>query len=435
MRYGMMRSAKWLKARLFRNDNAKDRAGPLSVLLMRLENLDVLTDHLGRAGLGHLLISICMRLNRALRPEDPVQIIAPGVFAVVVSEKCEIEAMRIAARLQGEVQKPVAAAGLMVTPVLTGVMIHDHAGAAVQMAEMIDDARDRLDNVGAEGLGNLALYTHDPQRRFNPMPASIADAVVNDQIVAYFQPQICCHTGQVTGFEALARWNHPVHGILPPAAFMPKMTEADHSMLTLSMLRQSLAALKRWDGEGRNVPTVSLNISNCELGDSGFAANLLWEMDRQSIPTSRLVLEVLESVGPVNSNSEARTNLNTLSKAGCRLDLDDFGTGYAGLDAIRQFGVHRIKIDRSFVMGCDVDPHQQRMILAILALTERLGIQTLAEGVETAEEHAFLAQMGCDQVQGYSIAKPMPFDEACAFLDEHARRARSIQVMPPRKAG
>ena len=435
MRHRMMRSANWLKTRLLRDGKPRDRTGPLSVLLMRLENFDVLTDHLGRAGIGHLLVSICMRLNRAMRPEDPVQIIAPGVFAVVVSDRCEIEAMRIASRLQREVQRPVAASGRTVAPVLTGVMVHANADASAELADMIEDARHRLERLDAEGLGNLRLYSHDPQRITDAIPACVADAVADGQIIAYFQPQLCCHTGKVTGFEALARWNHPVHGILPPAAFMPKMTEADHAALTLSMLRQSLAALQRWDSEGRDVPTVALNISNCELGDSGFAASLLWELDRQNIPTNRLVLELLESVGPVTATSEARANLEMLSKAGCRLDLDDFGTGYASLDAIRLFGVHRIKIDRSFVMGCDIDPGQQRMILAILALAEHLGVATLAEGVETSEEHAFLAQMGCDQVQGYSIARPLPLEEACAFLDDHARRAESMRLMPPRKAG
>ncbi|MFN3526305.1 MAG: EAL domain-containing protein, partial [Paracoccus sp. (in: a-proteobacteria)] len=147
---------------------------------------------------------------------------------------------------------------------------------------------------------------------------------------------------------------------------------------------------------------------------------LLWELDRHELRPERLVIEVLESVGPVTSNAEARQNLRTLSQAGCRIDLDDFGTGYASLDAIRQFGVQRIKIDRSFVTGCDIDPAQQRMILAILALAERLGISALAEGVETREEYAFLAQMGCDVVQGYAVARPMPLSDATAYLSRHA---------------
>jgi len=142
------------------------------------------------------------------------------------------------------------------------------------------------------------------------------------------------------------------------------------------------------------------------------------------------VVEVLESVGPVSSNSETRDNLRKLAKAGCQIDLDDFGTGYASLDAIRQFGINRIKIDRSFVTACDIDQAQQRMILAILALAEKLGIAALAEGVETAEEYSFLAQMGCDEVQGFAIGRPMPLTATLDFLQRH----RDTAALLPRIA-
>ena len=435
MRDGMMKAAQWLQGLLSPRRDRGTARSPVNLLVLRLENTELLVETLGKAGLGHLLVCICMRLSATVRPDDPVRIVAPGVFAVVLNDRCEVEAMRIAERLQRQAQKPVAVAGLNVAPVLTGVLVHAAAAADPAVPTLMEDAMARLEQADADTLGHLQLYDHNAVRPLHPLPATVADAVRSDQIVAHFQPQLCCHTGGIVGFEMLARWRHPVRGLLTPAAFMPKMTERDHNALTLSMLRQGLAALKRWDGEGRQVPGIALNVSNCELADPGFAASLLWELDRQDIAPARLVLEVLETVGPVSSNSDVRANLAMLARAGCRLDLDDFGTGYASLDAIRQFGVHRIKIDRSFVMGCDVDPAQQRMILAILALAERLNISTLAEGVETAGEHAFLAQMGCDQVQGYAIARPMPLDEATAFLARHAQASDSIPEMPRRSAG
>lgn len=412
-------------------------AGPeaCSVLLLRLENLDLLGSHLGKAGLGHLLVNTSVRLSRAIRPEDPVQIVEQGVFAVTLSNRSEIEAMDIARRLQDRAQKLVPVSGMSISPVLSGVLIHAEGAKRSDLPALVRNGRFRLDDLQPENLGSIVLFDHDDGHAGPNIPASITEASAAGQIVAYFQPQISCHSGEVTGFEALARWNHPTRGMLPPGAFMSRMSDDDHKGLTRAMLRQSIDALKSWDQEGWKVPTVSVNISNCELSDPGFAAALLWELDRQDIRPERLVLEVLESVAPVTSSAEARANLSALAKAGCRLDLDDFGTGYASLDAIRQFGVHRIKIDRSFVMGCDVDASQQRMILAILALAERLGIAALGEGVESREEHAFLAQMGCDEVQGYAIARPMPLAETRDFLKSHARHASGLPTVTRRSAG
>lgn len=402
------------------------------VLLLRLENLLLLSQRLGQTGVTHLMVQLSMRLSNAIRPHDPVKIVAPGVFAIHLPCRSDAEAMRIALRLQESGQAALSVSGQVVQPVLTGVMV---AGEPASEMALIEQGRQRLGRLTAERLGQISLFEAQPDAPSEALPVSVVEAAEAGQIIAYFQPQLCCNSGRVTGFETLARWNHPSRGLLPPGAFMPGMTDADHSALTLAMLRQALEALKQWDARGDDVPTVALNISNCELGNPDFASNLLWELDRREIAPHRLVLEVLESVGPITSNSEARANLARLAKAGCRLDLDDFGTGYASLDAIRQFGIHRIKIDRSFIMACDVDPGQQRMVLAILALAERLGIAALAEGVETQEEHSYLAQLGCDEVQGYAIARPMPLEDTFTFLETHADRVDALPRVDQRKIG
>lgn len=391
-----------------------------SVLLLRLENTGLLSDKLGKSALSYLIVRLSMALSRSIRPDDPVQIVAPGLFAVNLHDHSDRDAVQVAQRLQQQAQAPLTVSGRKVVPVLTGVLIHAEGQDLPEAADLLCAARQHLDDLSDSGLGLIHLHGFDAALSQASRTASVCDAAGAGQLVAHFQPQLCCDTGAVTGFEILARWNHPHRGLLLPAAFFGGMTDADHSALTLAMLDQGLHALKEWDRAGWTVPTVSLNISNCELADPAFATCLLWELDRHEIPPARLVIEVLESVGPVTSSAETRRNLTVLARAGCRIDLDDFGTGYASLDAIRQFGVQRIKIDRSFVTACDIDPAQQRMILAILALADRLGIAALAEGVETREEHAFLAQMGCDEVQGFAIAPPMPLAETTAFLNLHA---------------
>ena len=434
MRDSFTRSAKWLWHRL-RGNGLSGQASTTSLLVFRLENMAVLNDQMGKAGVGQLTVSLCVRLSRAIRPQDPVQVVAPGVFAVVLTNQDEGDVVRIARRLHQAGQVAIAAGGNIITPVLTGLVVHADTASAVSLAQMTEVARSQLDDLALESLGTVLFFDAEMSDGSSQVADTISAAANAGQIVAHFQPQVSCHTGEITGFEALARWQHPTRGLLMPDSFMHTMTDIDYNLLTLAMLRQALSALKEWDAQGWRVPTVSLNISKCELAEPSFATALLWELDRQEIEPSRLVLEVLESVGPLSDNSKARENLGQLTRAGCKLDLDDFGTGYACFDAIRQFGIHRIKIDRSFVTGCDVDPAQQRMILAILALSERLGIAALAEGAETPEEHSYLAQLGCDEVQGFAVARPMPFEHTLAFLARHAARSVALPQIQQRSTG
>jgi len=403
-----------------------------SVLVLRLENTEVLGAALDRGAMGHLLVQLSMTLGAGVRTYDPMQIIAPGLFAFILRNRTERDALQVARRLHRQGQTPVPVSGQFITPVMTGILIHSNAPDLPSFPALIENACRRMDLVGNAFLGLLKLYPHDPELGSSGLITTVSDAVTSGQMVAWFQPQVCCETGQITGFEALARWGHPTRGLMPPSSFIPKMSAADQNTLTLFMLAQSMTALKTWDHAGFNVPTVSINISHCELSDRGFADCLLWELDRHNIPPRRLVIEVLENVGPVSSSAATRDNLRKLANAGCRIDLDDFGTGYASLDAIRQFGINRIKIDRSFVIGCDIDSSQQRMILAILALAERLEISALAEGVETREEYAFLAQMGCAEVQGYAIARPMPLHETLPFLTQHTAAYSELPTLARR---
>jgi EAL domain-containing protein (putative c-di-GMP-specific phosphodiesterase class I) len=162
-----------------------------------------------------------------------------------------------------------------------------------------------------------------------------------------------------------------------------------------------------------------VNFSGAELNNPRHVEKIKWEMDRFNLAPPRLSVEVLETVIARAPDDQVTLNINGLVALGCRVDLDDFGTGHASISSIRRFKIDRLKIDRSFVMKADRDPEQQRMISAILTMAERLGLETLAEGVETVGEHALLAQLGCDHVQGFVIGKPMPFNETLDWIHAH----------------
>ena len=194
------------------------------------------------------------------------------------------------------------------------------------------------------------------------------------------------------------------------------------------MLTRSLSALRSWDDAGLDIPCVGVNFSSDELRNPKLIDKVKWELDRYDLAPHRLSVEVLETVVAASPEDVVSRNVNGLAKLGCRIDLDDFGTGHASISSIRRFAVQRIKIDRSFVMKVDRDPEQQRMVAAILTMAERLGLETLAEGVETPGEHAMLAQLGCGHVQGFGLGRPMAFEATEPWVRDHVSKLQA----PPR---
>jgi EAL domain-containing protein (putative c-di-GMP-specific phosphodiesterase class I) len=211
-----------------------------------------------------------------------------------------------------------------------------------------------------------------------------------------------------------------VRGVLAPAEFLPTIMNTGLSeRLGELMLVQALSALRGWDKGGQNVPSVAVNFSKEELRNPSLAAKLKWELDRFDIAAERLTVEILESVVAHADNDVVVQNIAALAKMGCRIDLDDFGTGHASIANIRRFSVDRIKIDKTFVRHVDTDQSQQQIVSAILSMAERLGLETVAEGVESIGEHANLSQLGCTCVQGFAIACPMPLEATGDWITKH----------------
>ena len=167
------------------------------------------------------------------------------------------------------------------------------------------------------------------------------------------------------------------------------------------------------------MPKVSINLSQQDIADPNLSDTIAWELDRCDLAPDRLCLEILETVVTDTPDDSAVRSLQRLSQLGCAIDLDDYGTGHASIAAIKRFPINRIKIDRSFVMKCDQDPDQQRLVSALLSMADHLELDTLAEGVETVGEHALLAQLGCGYVQGFGISRPLPFEDTIGWINQH----------------
>ncbi|WP_370400345.1 putative bifunctional diguanylate cyclase/phosphodiesterase [Sulfitobacter sp. JB4-11] len=405
-----------------------------NLLFVGLEDFDVLAERYGQSTADLVRQRTADRLIAVLRDADLIGEIAEARFAVCTApmRKLDLETcIQLAARLQAAVEEPVSVDGTVVY-LTASVGFCQHARAPGRTAtDWIEAATIALREAHRHGPTAIRAFNEDmyrAQKTRSNLREEAAIALDTGQIQPWFQPQISTDTGEITGFEALARWNHPERGMISPADFLPALEEsALLERLAEVMMYHSFAALKAWDGAGVNVPQVGVNFAGSELNNPRLLEKIKWELDRFDLSPDRLAVEVLETVVAKAPDDMITRNINALGELGCRIDLDDFGTGHASIASIRRFSVGRIKIDRSFVMKADRDPEQQRMIGAILTMAERLGIETLAEGVETVGEHVLLAQLGCDHVQGFGIARPMPFEQT---LDWLARHGEKLQDMP-----
>ena len=398
-------------------------------VVIEIDDFSRCLDQHGERAAEDVLRQVAGRLRATLRGGDVVCRLDGAVFAIALApvRRLDLEIMvQLAARLQQAGADAIVIDGLRLFLTASVGFCVPRGAAEKTGAACLDAAESAL--VEAQSSGHAAIRAHTAQQ---PQPRAlraglvgeVAEALEAGQITAWFQPQLCTDTGDISGMEALARWEHPERGVILPGVFLPAIAAAGlNGRLGEVMLYQALTALQSWDSAGATVPHVGVNFSSDELNDPTLCDKIRWELDRFDLAPERLTVEVLETVICRSDSDTIIRNIAQLGKFGCGIDLDDFGTGHASIANIRRFSVGRIKIDRSFVTHVDTDREQQDVMTAILEMADRLGIGTLAEGVETVGEHARLAQLGCGHVQGYSIARPMPFGDTLDWIAGHRSR-------------
>ena len=411
-------------------------------ILLELDEYGAMRERFGGGTTDAVMTHLTGRLRSALRSRDTVCRIEESMFAVCVAPVRQLDLgnmLHMAGRLQSELEAPIiidgttayvtASVGLAIDIGLKGASTQDRTGLA-----LLNSATIALAEARRHGPSATRAFSRDMTQPVTGYDTELVreagEALENGQIQPWYQPQISTDTGRISGFEALARWTHPVRGIIAPAEFLPALQQgAKMERLGEVMLYNALAALKSWDAAGLDVPHVGVNFSPEELRNPGLVKKIEWELDRFDLPASRLAVEILETVVASTPDDTVVHNIAGLSRLGCQIDLDDFGTGHASISSIRRFDVQRLKIDRSFVMKVDRDPEQQRMVAAILTMAEQLGLATLAEGVETSGEHAMLAQLGCGHVQGYGIGRPMPLDRTVDWAHTHLAKLAEVPAI------
>ncbi|MEE4187195.1 MAG: bifunctional diguanylate cyclase/phosphodiesterase [Roseobacter sp.] len=409
---------------------------------VEIDEHDALIDHYGRTAADAVVATVGERIASVMRSNDATAQTGEFQFSICVAPVARLDlelCIQLAGRIQAAIEAPIAVDGA--TVYLTACVGFCQHTRVISRAgsDWADAAHCALREAQHNGNNSIRAFSDEMRRKSqnrSVLRSEVCTALERGHIQPWFQPQISTDTGLVTGFEALARWNHPNRGMVAPADFLPAIEQAGQlERLAEVMMYHSFTALKAWDSAGVVVPHVGVNFAGPELSNPNLVDKIKWELDRFELAPKRLVVEVLETVVAGAPDDMITRNINGLSKLGCRIDLDDFGTGHASIASIRRFSVSRIKIDRSFVMKADRDPDQQRMVSAILTMAERLEVETLAEGVETVGEHALLAQLGCDHVQGFGIGKPMPFDQTLDWITRHNAKLQAAPQILGKKSG
>jgi EAL domain-containing protein (putative c-di-GMP-specific phosphodiesterase class I) len=253
-------------------------------------------------------------------------------------------------------------------------------------------------------------------------------AVPAGELVLHYQPKLDLQSGALSGAEALVRWAHPKRGLLPPGRFIP-LAEDSSLIVTLgeSVLLQACLQARIWHEAGLRDKTVAVNLAARQLRDAGFVDTVKSVLQTTGLPPSSLELEITESA-IIHDIDRATGLLHQLKALGVALSIDDFGTGYSSLSALRSFPVDKLKIDRSFIHEIDTSASAAAVVLAVISFARTLGMRVIAEGVETAGQAGFLQRHGCDEIQGYLVARPLPSQEVL-------ERFRQPVVMPWRAPG
>lgn len=253
----------------------------------------------------------------------------------------------------------------------------------------------------------------------------VIDAVREQQFRAYFQPKISMHDGRLSGVEALIRWQHPQHGLLLPGRFLELVERSDcMSDITMLMLDLALRQCQQWHAAGLQI-SVSINLSALSLADSKLADAIIERVAASGIPTHYVMLEITESA-LMTDLAITQGTLARLRLKGFGLSVDDYGTGFSCMLQLSRIPCSELKVDRAFVNGASDNVHLRILLESALDIARRLRLKVVAEGVETPQDWALLRELGCDEAQGYFIAKPMPGEALLLWWSANEQRIQKL---------
>jgi diguanylate cyclase (GGDEF)-like protein/PAS domain S-box-containing protein len=402
------------------------RRASVAVLFLDLDNFKFVNDSLGHEVGDQLLIAVAERLRVCLRPEDTVARLGGDEFAVLLEDADRGQAVRVAERVTQELRAPFPIGGHEVF-VTASVGISLGASARRRgLGDLLREADQAMYRVKQSGKAGYEIFNPDMATRALErlrLGNDLRRAFDREELKIHYQPKVRIDSGEVVGFEALLRWEHHERGQIPPEELVAVAEETGLiGRLERRTLAETCRLAKEWHERYPSLAERPLlmcaNLSARQLHRTGLVEEVAGVLGETGFMGSAVVLEVTESA-TVGNVETASAVLRRLKKLGVRLAMDDFGTGHSSLSHLGRFPFDFLKIDRSIVAGSDRDPNKAAIVSAAVGLSHALGMEAVAEGVETADELAKLRELGCDLGQGRYWWEPLPREDAEAILRQN----------------
>ncbi len=394
----------------------------VAAVCLDLKNFKNVNDTLGHETGNRVIRDVAGRLAAGVRPGDTVARLGGDEFCVLLADLAQTEDVaRVMQKIRGQLEQPLTAAGhaLHLTATM-GISLYPADGADPEtLLKNADIAMYRARERDEDYQYYAADMTVNAAERL-ALENDLRQALARRELLLHYQPQVSLASGVVTGVEALLRWRHPLHGMIPPARFIP-LAEETGLILPIGewVLRTACAQARAWADAGRPL-RVAVNLSARQFRQPGLDGLIRGILEETGLDPGRLDIELTESI-IVHDPAAVTAILASIKKLGVQISIDDFGTGYSSLSYLKRFPLDMLKVDQSFVRDIATDPDDAAIVRAIITLAHALGIQTIAEGVETREQLRFLRENGCGAMQGYYFSKPLPVEELTRLLREQRR--------------
>ncbi|MHB9878788.1 bifunctional diguanylate cyclase/phosphodiesterase [Pacificimonas sp. ICDLI1SI03] len=404
-------------------EKATKTGGKVGLIVVDVDGFKTINDTLGHAAGDATLKEVAALLSDGTGPNTTIARLGGDEFALIISDLAEVD------KESGALGQILKGTSKHITYDGQEIEISLSMGAAVFPADgqgsesLLKSADLALYAAKAEGTGNTRRFTpsmRETAEREKRMRINARDALLGEQLIPYYQPKICLRTGRIVGFEALLRWRCPKRGIQPPSSIQAAFEDPRLAPeLTDRMLTQISSDMAIWLDQGQEFGRIAMNGSPEDFRRGDLANRILDGLGITKVPPDLFELEITETVFLGKHVEEVGSALRALRKEGVTIALDDFGTGYASLTHLKQFPIDVLKIDRTFVSRLISDDKRDAAIVgALIDLAKNLGIQTVAEGIETPLQAFMLRRRGCDIGQGYFFARPLPGPEVSHFVSE-----------------
>jgi diguanylate cyclase (GGDEF)-like protein/PAS domain S-box-containing protein len=385
-----------------------------AVCFIDLDRFKTINDTLGHEAGDELLKTMAVRLRGAVRESDLVARLGGDEFVVLLESSASVDMSlsdlnTVAQKLLAAMGEPLGICGstFLVTGSV-GIALYPRDGHdAVTLLRRADAA---MYLAKEKGKNNVQFYTAEladlAAQQFE-LESALRLALVRDEFVLHFQPKIDIPSGVMIGVEALVRWQHPQRGMVPPMDFIP-LAEERGLIVPIGrwVMRAACRQIRDWRAAGLDAPPVAVNLSARQFASESLLTDIIDAMTEFGVAARDIEVELTESVLMLDPERAKRV-LNSLFDLGVRISIDDFGTGYSSLSYLKRFPAQTVKIDRSFISGLPADKDDAAITEAVIAMAHSLGLNVVAEGVETQDQLALLRRLGCDEAQGYLMARPM----------------------------